>query len=129
MSGAPRVLDPGPIPYVRLPLAGDEDLERQLDARYGGSLDLFYFRRVELPLALVAERLLDDPDAYLEQEEGEDRRRIAAGYQRAYRAGEDPPPIVVVCEQEWDILDGYHRGCGALAAGRDWIEAFELLPD
>lgn len=48
------VLDPGPIPYAQLADAGDVDLERQLDARYGGDLSDYNFRLVELPIELLA---------------------------------------------------------------------------
>lgn len=130
MSVGLRVIDPGPIPYADLPLAGDEDLERQLDARYGGGHHLFFFRRIEIPLEALAPRLIGDIEDYLDLEDGQRRRAIAAAYRDAYLTGaDDPAPAVVVCEDGWDLLDGHHRAAGARAAGRLSIEAFDLLPE
>jgi hypothetical protein len=103
-----RVLDPGPIPYAQLPMAGDEDLEAQLDANFGSALSTYAFRLVELPLAL-----LDQP--WFIPEEGLDHfRRLAredAVLQRwlEQRGGE----CADECDQEeYDryFADGERRG-------------------
>lgn len=124
-----RVIDPGPVAYRLLPDAGDEDLERQLDARYGARPDLYRFRLVDLPLSLIAHQLVGDIAAYAEQEDGPRRMRLAESYRDAYLAGEDPPAIVVVDEEGFQILDGFHRAAGAQAAGRSHLAAWDLLPD
>lgn len=129
MSDQVRILDPEPIPYADLPAAGDEDLERQLDARYGGALDLYHFRLIELPLRLIGAELIGDLDAYLTEPDGPARHTIARSYRDAYLAGDDPAAIVVVEEDGWQVLDGFHRGAGARAAGRNSVAAYELLPD
>lgn len=123
-----EVLDPSPIGYDELPMAGDEDLERQLDARYGGGLHTYRFRRVRIPVSFLKEHLLELEEIALE-DDGRRRRAIAEGYRDAFLSSADPDPIVIAMEEKWMVLDGFHRAAGARAAGRTHLDAFELLPD
>lgn len=147
------VIDPGPIAYSDLEVAGDEDLERQIDARWGVSPDQLKFRLVELDPQLLAEHAppgglqyyLDlaaeketagDPEDEEEWDEDEElfpdgRRRyeIASGYAADFRAGRPVTPIVLDLTGEITVLDGFHRLAGAPEAKAPKIRAYELLPE
>lgn len=151
-----RVLDDREIEFDQLPqrLREDEDLLRNIDARYGSTVGM-KFKLIELPLDLLDQYvvkedigdfyapLIESDEMYDEQmlhsgeepewdyENAADRQIITEGYRDDFAAGRDVLPIVVDFHNlpdQVDLLDGYHRATGAYHAKRQTVQAYELLP-
>jgi hypothetical protein len=153
------LIDPTPVCLTELPQADDEDLLRQLDGRYGGPPESYFFRLVSVPLALLqaadqipaegvayydqlaradsivlADRTLYDDEDAGRLSDGAARAAIVRAYRDDYLAGRPvAPPLIDCYDEEGDellsILDGFHRACGAFEAGLLTLACYELLAE
>jgi len=112
-----EVLDPGPIPYDRIELFGDLDLEhglRQLDREPGGTA----YRLVNLRIEEISDSLRM-PWA-----------RYGSEIVTALEAGAVLPPIVVYAHASgFGLIDGVNRTNAYVVLRRATIRAYELLPE
>jgi hypothetical protein len=109
------VLDPGPIPYARMALYGDPDLEHGL-REDGFEPDETTYRLIEIPLAAITDTAsMPWP-------------HVGTVYVEAVRAGQEFPPIVVRRNARgWGLLDGCNRTHAYWTLGKTSVQAYELL--
>lgn len=115
MTAAATVLDPGPIPYVRIDLYGDRDLEHALREE-GLDPQAATYRLIEIPLSSITDTAsMPWP-------------RMGTAYVDALRSGQEFPPIVVFRNRRgWSLLDGANRTHAYWVLGTASIRAYELL--
>lgn len=115
MTVAEKVLDPGPIPYARIDLFGDPDLEQALREE-GLDPQATTYRLIEIPLSSITDTA------------SMPRPRISSAYVDAIRSGQEFPPVVVSRGQHgWGLLDGANRTHAYWTLGTASIRAYELL--
>jgi hypothetical protein len=154
-----EVENAGPIPYQDLSMAGDPDLERQIDARFGCDPRSLEWRLISVPLSALAssipkeglayyhglarddEEILESlnisspSDEYTEDFEesgfsdGARRASLVEKYRDLFLQGVEVEPIVICLDEEVPLLDGYHRLAGAYEAKMTHIKAYDLLPE
>jgi hypothetical protein len=116
VASTPVLIDPGPIPYRRIELFGDPDLEHGL-------------RHMGLEPVETAYRLLEIPI----EDIGETRSMASwTGTSRqvieAMKQGHKFPPIVVFrTAVGWNLIDGVNRSYSAWHLGLTAIRAYELI--
>jgi len=116
MTAAETVIDPGPIPYARIDLYGDPDLEQALREE-GLDPEATSYRLIEIPLSSI--------DIVRTTAWG----RKGTAYIDAIKAGQQFPPIVVFRGQHsWNLLDGVNRTHAHWVLGTASIRASDLLP-
>jgi len=110
-----RVLDPGPIPYARIDLYGDPDLEHALREE-GLDPQVTTYRLIEIPLSAITDTAsMPWP-------------RMCTAYVDALRSGQEFPPVVVFRNQRgWSLLDGVNRTHAHWVLGTARIRAYDLL--
>jgi hypothetical protein len=112
---AGTVLDPGPIPYARIDLYGDPDLEHALREE-GIDPQATTYRLIEIPLSSIV-GIASMPWG-----------RMGTAYVDALQAGQQFPPIVVFRDQHgWQLLDGVNRTHAHWVLGTARIRAYDLL--
>ena len=111
------VLDPGPIPYAQIALAGDPDLEHGL-RHYGVEPSTTTYRLIDIPVDAVSDARIM-PYA---------RWRPGAMVE-AVDAGVELPPIVVYRNRDrsWSLLDGVNRTHAYLFRRVARTRAYELI--
>ena len=109
------VLDPGPLPYSTIDLAGDPDLD-QILIDDGMDPRSTSYRLIEIPVSSIAETKTMD--------QWKQGSMLSAGSVPAV----EPPVVVYRTPTGWGLLDGVHRTYAAWKAGRSTIRAYELLP-
>lgn len=109
------VIDPGPIPYARIDLYGDPDLEHALREE-GLHPQATSYRLIEIPLSSITDTAsMPWP-------------RMGTAYLNAIRSGQEFPPIVVLRRQHgWSLLDGVNRTHAHWVLGTVTIRAYELV--
>jgi hypothetical protein len=115
VASAEKVLDPGPIPYTKIDLYGDPDLEHGL--RHAGfDPDATSYRLIEIPLSCISDTAsMPWP-------------RMGTSYADAIRAGHEFPPVVVFRNPRgWWLLDGANRTHAHWILGTASIRAYDLL--
>jgi hypothetical protein len=116
---AVTVLDPGPISHDELIRYDDPDIETGLEQSGHDSKGATY-RLLQLDLDELEEmRWVPDEAA-----------RFGTSMTEALRRGEELPPIVVVRTNRgrgFGLIDGLNRTHAHWAAGRESIQAYELL--
>jgi hypothetical protein len=123
------ISDPGPVSWNDLPaqLTGDDDLARNIDARWGCDPQLLHFALLEVPVALLVRSLpehhrrfytdvmRDGPDVYLDMERQwrrawDSELRAAGPDADPFTAGDDYPDGErrhrIVCSYRDDLLAG-----------------------
>jgi hypothetical protein len=116
VASTPVLIDPGPIPYRRIELFGDPDLEHGL-------------RHMGLEPAETAYRLLEIPI----EDIGETRSMASwTGTSllviEAMKQGHEFPPIVIFrTALGWTLIDGVNRSYAAWHLGVTTIRAYELI--
>ena len=116
MTGV-RVLDPGPIPYARIALHGDPDLEHAL-------------REEGLDPARTTYRLIEIPVAGITGTQSMPDRLWNRGFADVIRAGGQLPPLVVFPirpGESWGLLDGVNRTNALVACEVERARAYELI--
>lgn len=124
-----EVEDAGPFQYNDLPVAGDADLESQLQNVQVVPLENLLFRLVRAPLAELRE-VIPAADYKTERDGGE--YPLVSELIERFERGEAPVAIVFLWEWyrghgEPRIVDGLHRASAARAAGHEDIAAFECI--
>jgi hypothetical protein len=115
VTAAEKVLNPGPIPYARIDLFGDPDLEHAL-------------REEGLDPQATSYRLIEIPVGSIRDTASMPWPRMGTAYIDAIRAGREFPPIVVSRGQHgWSLLDGVNRTHAHWVLGTVSIRAYELL--
>lgn len=115
MTPAEKVLDPGPIPYARIDLFGDPDLEHALREE-GLEPQATTYRLIEIPLSSITDTA---SMPWL---------RMGTAYVDAIRSGQQFPPVVVFRGKNgWGLLDGVNRTHAHWVLGTARIRAYELL--
>jgi hypothetical protein len=113
---AETVIDPGPIPYTRIDLYGDPDLEHALREE-GLDPQATSYRLIEIPLNSITDAAII----------GRYRNRGTA-YIDALKNGQEFPPVVVFRGQHgWWLLDGVNRTHAYWVLGTASIRAYELM--
>ena len=116
MAHSATVIDEGPIPYAKIDLFGDIDLEQILTYLDYVPLETAY-RLIEISLNDIGE-LAAMPKW----------RLVDRSYVDALRGGTALPPIVVLrTPRGWTLLDGVHRTQALLELGVPTVRAYELL--
>ena len=116
VASTPVLIDPGPIPYWRIELFGDPDLEHGL-------------RHMGLEPEETAYRLLEIPIDDI----GETRSMASWTWTsrlviEAMKQGSEFPPIVVFRKAVgWNLIDGVNRSYAAWHLGLTTIRAYELI--
>jgi hypothetical protein len=115
VTPAETVIDPGPIPYARIDLYGDPDLEHALREEGLGPQDTSY-RLIEILLSSITDTAsMPWP-------------RMGTAYVDALKAGQQFPPIVVFRNQYgWRLLDGVNRTHAHWVLRTASIRAYDLL--
>ena len=128
-----EILDPGPIPFARLPawLQADDTFRYFVDSE-GSPPEASAWRLVRIPLVELADSICE-PEAFLEAREEDDPEgqydRVLATIEAFLNDGETARPAIAIVRREgaWRLLDGSHRLSAAAAAQLPGILAFELL--
>lgn len=111
------MLDPGPIPYDRIELYGDPDLEHGL-RHYGVEPDASTYRLIEIPVSAITDTA------------SMPHRLWDRGLVDVIRSGVPLPPIVVFRNWRgpgWGLLDGVNRTNAFLACSVETTRAYEVL--
>jgi hypothetical protein len=109
------VIDPGPIPYARIDLYGDPDLEHAL-IEEGLDPQATTYRLIEIPLSSIADTA------------SMPWHRMGTAYVDALKNGQQFPPIVIFRNQRgWQLLDGVNRTHAYWVLGTASIRAYDLL--
>lgn len=116
MTAAEKVLDPGPIPYTRIDLYGDPDLEHALREE-GLDPQATSYRLIEVPINSITDTAIIARYP-----------NMGTGYIDALKAGQEFPPVVVIRNRRgWSLLDGVNRTHAHWVFGTASIRAYELL--
>jgi hypothetical protein len=112
-----HVLEAGPIPYARIVLYGDADLEHGL-RHYGVEPNATSYRLIEVPVASVTDTAsMPHP-------------RWDRSFVDLVRPGVELPPIVVFRNWRgsgWGLLDGLARTHALMECGVERTRAYELI--